>query len=232
MAAEVNSEGWRYGYRDARRTFLSGNNEERMRRLRRLNFLDLPREAKILDLGCGDGNVISALRQLGFSNVVGLEPDSSLVAESPERNAIVVGGGPDLPFPDAEFDAVLCMASLHHLKNTADMLAIQDELFRVLTPGGYLYYVEPADSMLRKILTPLLLSPLSELTKFSRQKKAMVLAEWPELTQWLRTESAYPQELVNRSFELQMNKVVGLKRFVRARKPVNDAREPRMEVAG
>jgi SAM-dependent methyltransferase len=51
---------------------------------------------------------------------------------------VVVGDATDLPFPDAEFSAVVCMTMLHHLPDAA----AQDRLFaqarRVLRPGGVL----------------------------------------------------------------------------------------------
>jgi len=217
-----NSEQWYFGYTDGRRSLLRENAEEQLSRLRRLGILDLPRHGRVLDLGCGDGNLITTLRNQGFLHVTGLEPDGRLVERSRERAAIVVGRGPDLPFGNEEFDVVLCMASIHHLKSADEMWRLQDEVWRILRPGGRFLYVEPAQTLLRRVLTPLLLSPLSGLTQFSRQKRAMVLAEWPELNAWLRLETIYPANLANKPFRIHINDVVGLKRFVHAEKTGGD----------
>ena len=41
-----------------------------------------------------------------------------------------------LPFPDASFDVVYCIAALHHLPDEASRLQALSEMRRVLKPGG------------------------------------------------------------------------------------------------
>lgn len=42
--------------------------------LRSLSRLGVMREARILDVGCGSGSVLYALRQIGFTNLLGIDP--------------------------------------------------------------------------------------------------------------------------------------------------------------
>lgn len=46
---------------------------------------DLPRDAAILDAGCGAGLLIHALRSAGFANVTGIDPSASLCARAVAR---------------------------------------------------------------------------------------------------------------------------------------------------
>ncbi len=49
-----------------------------------------------------------------------------------------------LPFPDATFDLVVCLGTLHHISNVSTVLA---EMGRVVEPGGYALIREPIVSM-------------------------------------------------------------------------------------
>jgi SAM-dependent methyltransferase len=49
-----------------------------------------------------------------------------------------------MPFKDGRFDLVLCLGVLHHIPNVTTVL---EELYRCLSPGGYLLLREPIVSM-------------------------------------------------------------------------------------
>jgi ubiquinone/menaquinone biosynthesis C-methylase UbiE len=67
-----------------------------------------------------------------------VDPESAdrLRAQFGAEVDIVTGSGADMPFPDGEFDSVVCFTMLHHVPSKA----LQDKLFtetrRVLRPGG------------------------------------------------------------------------------------------------
>ena len=101
---------------------------------------------RVLDLGCGLGDVVLGLARLG-ADATGLEISDALLAPAREADARheaswVVGVAQDLPFDDATFDLVLFMKSLHHVaaEHMAPALA---EARRVLRPGGQVYVAEP-----------------------------------------------------------------------------------------
>jgi len=95
----------------------------------------LPRQSRLLDVGCGTGFHIAEVRRLGF-DAVGVEPGPELRTRARANNPdarIEDGQIEDLPFPDASFDVVMAIEVIRHLAVPA---AGVRELARVLRPGG------------------------------------------------------------------------------------------------
>lgn len=102
--------------------------------------LDLPRGARVLEVGCGTG-AISRMVASVAGEVVGTDPSPGLVARA-EKLAAGIGNlrfepadGRRLPFPDASFDAAVLHRVLSHVPGPELALA---EVHRVLRPGGRL----------------------------------------------------------------------------------------------
>lgn len=89
--------------------------------------------SRVLDVGCGTGELALAARDAGHE-VVAVEPDPEM-AELARANLgdVVSGGLPDLPLADDGFDAVLASFVLNHVD---DPRACARELARVGAPGG------------------------------------------------------------------------------------------------
>jgi ubiquinone/menaquinone biosynthesis C-methylase UbiE len=95
---------------------------------------------RILDVGCGAGPLLAALREQG-AIVTGVDPSAKMLDLARQRlgegaalHQAGLGGGP-LPFPDGAFDdAIVCLV-LHYLEDWKAPLA---DLRRVLAPGGRL----------------------------------------------------------------------------------------------
>lgn len=88
---------------------------------------------RILDLGCGDGQLTMRLAATG-AKVVGVDASPQMVAAAQSRGAEAVQGNAEsLPFPDQDFDAVFSNAVLHWVR---DHDAMMGEVRRVLRPGG------------------------------------------------------------------------------------------------
>ena len=100
----------------------------------------LPRDARVLDLGAGNGRHAKILSHRG-NQAVALDFSLPLlmIGRARERGTAeamridwVGGEATKLPFRDASFDAGLCIAVLHHLPLETDRLAALGELRRVL----------------------------------------------------------------------------------------------------
>jgi SAM-dependent methyltransferase len=95
---------------------------------------------RILDVGCGAGPLLAALRDRG-AIVTGIEPSAKMLDLARQRlgdgAALHQGGlGSDpLPFPDGAFDDAIACLVLHYLEDWKGPLA---ELRRLLVPGGRL----------------------------------------------------------------------------------------------
>ena len=93
----------------------------------------------VLDLGCAGGFMAEALAKRG-ANVTGIDPAAAAVAAARQHASesglcisYDVGVGEALPYPEASFDAVVCVDVLEHV---ADLNRVLAQAARVLRPGG------------------------------------------------------------------------------------------------
>jgi ubiquinone/menaquinone biosynthesis C-methylase UbiE len=103
----------------------------------------VPKNAVILDVGCGGGRTVRRLAALApEGKVVGLDYSAASVAVSRETNArdiengrvrIEQGSVAALPFPDRTFDVVTAVETHYYWP---DLPANVREILRVLKPGG------------------------------------------------------------------------------------------------
>ena len=119
--------------------------------------ISLP-DARVLDVGCGDGALLRMMAREG-AQATGLEiSDSQLArarAESPVGGeSYRVGRAEALPIEDGAFDIVVFFNSLHHVPIESQEAAIV-EAARVLETGGRLFVMEPvAEGPLFELMRP------------------------------------------------------------------------------
>jgi SAM-dependent methyltransferase len=106
-----------------------------------LKRLNLPRPARILDLGCGTGNVLAALGDLG--ETVGMEMNESLLAVAQAAGLDVRQGAlpDDDVVPRGWADVGLLLDVIEHLDDDGPALKAAN---RALRPGGWLVVTVPA----------------------------------------------------------------------------------------
>lgn len=102
-------------------------------------------QARVLDVGCGDGrHILAAAERECFA--VGLDYDHEELRKARQRLGrrtidLIAGDAMRLPFRDGAFDAVICTETLEHLPD--DVGAIS-EIARVLRAGGLLHGAVPS----------------------------------------------------------------------------------------
>ncbi len=93
-------------------------------------------DAKVLDIGCGNGNISLALGSLGYL-VTGVDIDSTSIEKANNRNKF-----DNVKFEEIdansfaiidEFDAVVCSEVLEHLDKPIEL---SESIYRILKPGG------------------------------------------------------------------------------------------------
>lgn len=96
----------------------------------------IPADAVILDLGCGNGDLVLELRKLGF-HAFGCDfqyKPGENVQYLAEKNLIrTINPDYRLPFEDAFFNVVITDNVLEHVMNYSTTMA---EIHRVIRPGG------------------------------------------------------------------------------------------------
>jgi len=103
-----------------------------------LSALDLPNRERVLDVGCGTGELTAVLREEAPGTVVGLDADAELLAHVDPP--VVRGDARELPFPDDAFDPVVCQALLINLPDPAAAVAefarVSSDLVAAIEPDN------------------------------------------------------------------------------------------------
>ncbi len=126
---EAHAEWWQ-------REFTDGVDPEYTEQILPLIAQHLPRGGRLLDVGCGEGQVARMAAELHDMDVVGLDPAMSQVSVATAR-----GGGPrylqgsaaDVPIADGSMDAAVACLVFEHIEALDAALT---EVARVLRPGG------------------------------------------------------------------------------------------------
>ena len=117
------------------REFTDGADPEYTEQILPLIDLHLPAQGRMIDVGCGEGQVARLAAAKGL-DVLGIDPAMAQIEIAEER-----GGGPtyrqgsatELTEPDASADAVVACLVFEHIEDLDTALA---EVARVLRPGG------------------------------------------------------------------------------------------------
>ncbi|MCG9128202.1 class I SAM-dependent methyltransferase [Candidatus Poribacteria bacterium] len=104
------------------------------------------KNSKVLDVGCGPGNMLTALSDDNPKLLIGVDTDKIFLQYAHDKNESILehttthpnfiqGTLPTLPFQDETFDIVTCFLVMPHVPD--DEIALT-ELTRVLKSGGTL----------------------------------------------------------------------------------------------
>jgi SAM-dependent methyltransferase len=97
-------------------------------------------QQRVLDVGCGAGNMFHHLARYG--SVIGVDNNPKPLAVARERGYDVREGlAEDLPFGDGSFDLVALLDTVEHCD---DDMAVLRECYRVCAPGGHVVITVPA----------------------------------------------------------------------------------------
>ena len=116
----------------------------------------------LLDYGCGAGDLMRVLGELGArADFTGCDVSQGMLAETARRWPPHLGAAPTLaaqdgartPFATGQFDIATISAVLHHVP-VAERPAVYAELGRVLKSGGRLYVFEhnPRNPLVRYVI--------------------------------------------------------------------------------
>lgn len=128
MAGAVKKDGWNANLYDEKHGFVSHFGED-------LVGLLVPRSGeKILDLGCGTGDLANKLKDMGVK-VIGVDKSENMIEQAHKKYPAIIFKVQDavsMAYTD-EFDAVFSNATLHWVKQPQQAL---QGIFNALIPGG------------------------------------------------------------------------------------------------
>lgn len=115
--------------------FTDGADPEYEEQILPMAAAELAGAGRVLDVGCGDGQVSRLASRLGADLVVGIDPTWNQVVVAHQRGggAFAKASAGALPFADGSFDAVVACLVFEHIRDVDDAIA---EVARVLVPGG------------------------------------------------------------------------------------------------
>jgi ubiquinone/menaquinone biosynthesis C-methylase UbiE len=98
---------------------------------------------RVLDIGCGNGRAYQLFSGMAIE-YEGIDASDALIAHAKKNVSDLlasfrVGSMTALPFAGASFDAVIAIASLHHVPSREYRRTALREMHRVLKPGGTLF---------------------------------------------------------------------------------------------
>ena len=126
---ETHADWWIEGFTD-------GADAEYEEQILPLAAEELAGADRVLDIGCGDGQVSRLATGLGASTVVGVDPTWNQVRVAAARGggvAFARAGAAALPFADGTFDAAVACLVFEHIRDVDAAIA---EVSRILRPGG------------------------------------------------------------------------------------------------
>lgn len=113
---------------------------------RLLEYINLPTQPTVLDLGCGTGRLLERLAtQFPTLKGIGYDFSSQMLQQARQRNKhksqliYLQGNTADLPFADTQFDAVFNTISFLHYPEPEKVFS---QISRVLKPKGHYYLVD------------------------------------------------------------------------------------------
>lgn len=112
-------------------------------------FLDraaegLPKDAAILDVGCGSGRHLVHLARRGFHNLSGIDLSGFGIGNLNRylpRVRAAVADATNLPFADGSFDLVVMVGIVYEIPEPGQHPLVWREISRVLKPGGRLVFI-------------------------------------------------------------------------------------------
>ena len=110
--------------------------------LNRRFLADIPRESRILEVGCNEGNQLCALREMGFAQLYGIEVQEYALRRARNRSEfarLALATAFEIPFPDGFFDVVFTSGVLIHIA-PPDLPKALHEIHRCA--GGFIWGLE------------------------------------------------------------------------------------------
>jgi SAM-dependent methyltransferase len=116
------------------REFTDGADPEYEEQILPMVLREVEGATRVLDLGCGEGQISRALVASGVSTVIGIDPTYNQIEVARQRGGVFArAGSVGLPFCDSSFDTVVACLVFEHVRNLDSSLS---EIARVLEPGG------------------------------------------------------------------------------------------------
>ena len=129
----------------------------------------LPKNKKILDIGCGEGALVKEFKKKGY-NIIGMDINY-------ESKLVSKGNITNIKFKKSSFDIALCLDVIEHLDFENQEKAFR-EIHRILKPNGILLVAVPNLAHFISRISFLLTGNLIRTSKIERHKGDRTVKEY------------------------------------------------------
>lgn len=107
---------------------------------------NIPKNAKILDIGCNYGTLIYNLYKLGYKNVFGIDINKEAINQGKKnyksiKNKLKIYDGINISFQKESFDVVLMFDVIEHIPNVQNFL--KEQVYKILKKQGIFIFQTP-----------------------------------------------------------------------------------------
>jgi ubiquinone/menaquinone biosynthesis C-methylase UbiE len=108
-------------------------------KLKAINFLvsDINKDNKILEIGCGSGQMVDYFTKQGFS-ATGIDINEEIIKKSHAEGNLICGDVHQMPFPECSFSAIYSFSVLQY----CNIEQVISECHRVLLENGKIVMIE------------------------------------------------------------------------------------------
>lgn len=111
---------------------------------------NIPKNAKILDVGCNCGSLIYNIYRKGYKNVQGIDINKEAIKIGKREYKLLekklkIYDGYKIPFKNESFDVVLMFDVIEHIPSVERF--IKEEVYRILRKGGLFIFQTPNKPM-------------------------------------------------------------------------------------
>ena len=143
-------------------------------------FEDLPKDAKILEVGAGNGQYSLILNKRGFKNTITSDISLKGLAaakrhsknKGKNKGEFIVSDSESIPFEDNTFDVVFLTASLHHFPDPQKAIS---EMKRCVKKGGVVIVAVEPNSWYYYIVRPV--AKLLKIRRIDRSKNSFSIGD-------------------------------------------------------
>lgn len=103
-------------------------------------ILKKKKNLKVLDVGCGNGFFLDAIKSAGLTDLYGVEPSADAVKKAPQylKKRIKIGVLKEKLYPQSFFDSVCC---LHTLDHVVDPNKFIKTVRKILKKNGTIFFI-------------------------------------------------------------------------------------------
>jgi len=95
-----------------------------------------PKNVRILEIGCANGNMMSLLKNNGYNNVIGIDTSPSMIQKCKSKGLEVFLVGSRFPTQFGKFDIIISNWTIHFISDISSRVFYLDDVYNNLNDSG------------------------------------------------------------------------------------------------